>query len=264
MSEVVSGRRVVPLRRGFLNDGHWYVLSSTSLGGSGIGPAEMVLRLCAGEASFIRDMVQGGICLPLEFDGDCALDRVTFIVGELTVQEEMEWIGRIQARLEIPCGEFFILGGGGCEENWVDATSNFEAPDPHYVNFSKFKVEPGTYLVELYAFVGSMTINAAWDGDGQMTGIEESPDSLRAWWESTRPDEPFPPWLQSHLVNGAKPIYELDLLEYLIRLKPWIPGTELLAPPVESSQWCGTFEYRRDIPCPRGILSANYLQEMTD
>src|SRR5947209_5680331 len=140
-------RRLLSLREGFFNDGHWYVLSSTSLGGSGLTADQISGQLQTADPAVIQRLLRDGTCLPLFFDGDCALDGVQIVVGDLTSQEEAEWIGRIRSKLNIPCGEFMILGGA-LDEDFETAMEHFEAPDPHYVNFSKFRVEPGQYLVE--------------------------------------------------------------------------------------------------------------------
>src|SRR5262249_60048154 len=83
-----------------------------------------------------------GICLPFYIDGDCAMDSGSLVFGNLTVQEEAEWIGRNRSKLKVSCGEFMILGGA-IAEDFETALEHFEAPDPHFVNFSKFRVAPG-------------------------------------------------------------------------------------------------------------------------
>src|ERR1041384_6382190 len=122
-------RRVLNLREGFFNDGHSYMLTSTSLGGSGLSPAEIAGRL-QGNAQDVQQILRDGICIPLYFDGDCALDDAVIVIGDLTPQEDAEWIGRIRAWLNIPCGEFLFLGGG-IEEDFESAIENSEA-DPSF------------------------------------------------------------------------------------------------------------------------------------
>jgi hypothetical protein len=179
------------------------------------------------------------------------------VVGDLTPQEDAEWLGRIRSKLKIPCGEFLILGGA-LEEDIATAISNFEAPDPHFINFSKFRVDQGTYLVELYAFVTSMTMNVGWDGMGIMAAAEQSKESLVEWWETTRPGQHYPRWLRSWLVDedGGD---DLGLVDYLIRLSPW--NVEIPLPPLEPhSNWCGLFELRKPNPCPIGIPRSTLAQ----
>lgn len=243
-------RRVMFLREGFFNDGPWYVLTSTSLGGSGLSAEEISERLQSGDGPAIQQLLRDGVCLPLFFDGDCALDHAVVVLGDLTPQEEAEWIGRIRSRLEIPCGEFMVLGGA-LEEDFETAMEHFEAPDPHFVNFSKFRVPPGTYLVELYAFVTSMTVNVAWDGMGIMHQQKRSKDELARWWQTTRPGQPYPAWLDG-LLKTDDPGYDLGLLDYLIRLRP--STGEVPLPSLEpKTGWCGVFEFRKPSPCPMGI-----------
>lgn len=245
-----ASRRVMPLREGFFNDGHWYVLTSTSLGGSGMSAAEISEQLQEADPPVIEDLLRRGVCLPLFFDGDCALDSAHVVLGDLTPQEDAEWIGRIRSKLEVPCGEFLVLGGG-IEEDFEVALEHFDAPDPHFVNFCKFRVPPATYLVEVLAFVGSMTVNVAWDGMGIHQGQKQTKESLTDWWRGTRPGQPYPAWLESYLKSGMVE-YDLGLVDYLIRLAPWTEDvpTPALEP---ETHWPGVFEFRKPMPCPDGI-----------
>ncbi len=107
----------------------------------------------------MNQLLRDGICLPLYFPGDCALDDAIVVIGDLTEQEEAEWIGRLCAKLEIPCGEFLVMGGG-LEEDFEVALTQFETTDSF---FQKFRLEPGAYRVEVYAYLSSMTVNFAWE-----------------------------------------------------------------------------------------------------
>ncbi len=260
MNSSTANRHVLPLNESFFNDGFWYVLSSTSLGGSQLSPAQIVEKLQGQDTAELKQLLQAGVCLPLFFPGDCALDDAVVVIGDLTEQEEAEWIGRIQAVLNIPCGEFMVMGGGGVEEDFEVALSHFEAPDPFFVFFEKFKLQPGTYLVEVYAFLGSMTVNVAWDNPKGNAGQE----SLTGWWQRTRPNQDYPQWLTGYLENDYVDSSEFGLLEYLIRLKP-ISEAEAAQIPVPAvveengeTYWCGVFEMRRPEPCPMGIDRESY------
>ncbi len=259
MSSHTANRQVLPLNDAFFNDGYWYVLSSTSLGGSQLSPAQIAEKLENPDPARLRPLLRAGVCLPLFFPGDCALDDAVVVVGDLTEQEEAEWIGRIQATLNIPCGEFLVMGGGLAEDFEV-ALSQFEAPDPHFVFFQKFKLEPGTYLVEVYAFLGSMTVNIAW-GD-----LEDGFNSkaLTDWWRRTRPGQDYPQWLTTYLEDDYIDSSEFGLLEYLIRLTS-ISEAEAAEIPIPAlveengeTFWCGAFEMRRPEPCPLGINREAY------
>jgi len=241
-------RRVMQLRQGFFNDGPSYMLTSTGLGG--LSPQDLASRL-QGNAEDVRQVLRDGICIPLHFDGDCALDDAVIVVGDLTPQEEAEWIGRIRAWLHIPCGEFVLLGGG-LEEDFESAVQNPEA-DPSFINFCKFTVDPGKYLVEIFAFVASMSVNVAWDGMG-MHPWTQSKEAIAAWWETTRGGQPHAPWVEAFL-NGYAASDALQTLSYLIRLAPL--QEEVPLPPLDNaSNWCGIFEWRKPALCPLGIRRA--------
>jgi hypothetical protein len=244
MTDTAAPQRL-PLRKGFFNDGPFYVLTSTSLGGSELSADDFVEKLTACDRETTERLLHDGVCLPLFFEGDCALDHSQVVIGNLTAQEEAEWIGRIRGKLNIPCGEFLLQGAF---DEIEDALESFEAPDPHYINFCKFRVEPGTYLVEVYAFVGSMSVNMAWDGN-------ETGESLSAWWRDTRPGEAPPPWLESYVKEDYANGQELGLIDYVIRLSPW--GDDVPLPEISEVandfQWCGAFEMRKPEKCPAGI-----------
>jgi hypothetical protein len=251
MMTSAQNRQVIPVSDSFFNDGAWSVLSSTSLGGSGLSADEIVTKLQSEDEKDIEKLLQKGICLPLFFPGDCALDNVVIVIGDLTDQEEREWIGRIQSKLEIPCGEFLLLGGGGVEDDWEDAIAHFTAPDPDFMYFQKFKLDPGSYLVEVYAFLGSMTVNFALD--------EVKKKDWAKWFQLTDLDKAeYPDWFKFLQENEYIASEEFGLQEYLIRLSPLqkapdIPETD------EEVKWCCQFEIRPPASCPQGVLRSDLL-----
>ena len=85
----------------FFNDGHWYTFTSMSLGGMSPDDISSALRDSTGR--HIRELMENSICFPLAFDADCVLDlRTRFIIGELSEEEEAEWIACVRAPLTIP------------------------------------------------------------------------------------------------------------------------------------------------------------------
>jgi hypothetical protein len=247
MIAVGTGRQVLPPCRSFTNDGHWYALTSTSLGGSGLTSNQISERL---QTARLRHLVRDGICLPLSFDADRALDNAYIVVGDLSAAEEAEWIGRVRARLKIPCGEFLLLGGAQ-EQDFEAALKSLKPRDPHYVTYCKFAVAPGDYVVEVYAYVGGSTVSLGWDGFGSLAVAKQSQHDLAAWWERTRPGQQHPAWLRSWTLTGNVG-GELGLAGYVIRLNrsdETVPLPEVDA----DTGWCGVFEYRRPTLCPVGI-----------
>ncbi len=237
-------RQVFPLPNGFFNDGYWYVLSSPCLGGSGISTADLEATLQSHDAAQLAPLMDKGVCLPLFFPGDCALDRAVVVVGDLSAEEQAEWLGRVRSKLTIPCGDLLVLGGG-LAEDFDEAIAHPEPPDPEDTHYQRIKLPPGDYLVEVYAFVGSMTVNFAWEDD-------EDGSKLNAWWDETRPGQDRPEWMEAWAEEGYADAEEFDLLEYVIRL---IPLTEEVPLPEQETRtgWAGVFEMRRPAVCPAGL-----------
>ncbi|HEY9888272.1 MAG TPA: hypothetical protein V6D02_07705 [Candidatus Obscuribacterales bacterium] len=223
MSQSTGDRQVIPLDENFFCDGHYYVLTSASLGGSGRSPAEVSEILGQGDADGITGLLWEGVCLPLCFDGDCALDQKTLIVvGDLTPEEARDWIGRLRWKLNIPCGKLVILCGGGDADEFAEAVSGVP-PRPNYQIFQAIAVPPGDYLLEIYAYLSSMTVQMTLsEYDEHWNEIEHV--ELREWYETHQPGQ--------------------EDIGYIIRLAPLqeIPPVPTLDPEMG---WCGFFEFRR-------------------
>ncbi|AFY68111.1 hypothetical protein [Geitlerinema sp. PCC 7407] len=223
MPEERSPRQVIPLHPDFFCDGHYYVLTSVSLGGSDMPLGAIADILGYGQEAGIRDLLERGICLPLCFEGDCALDGKTlFVLGDLTAQEENDWIARLVWKLKVPCGKLLILCGGGDEGDWIDATSG-NPPKPTYRIFQVMEVPPGEYQVEVYAYLASMTVQVSLSEYDQHWNLIEH-EALRQWYEDHRPGDPE--------------------VGYIIRLTPLeaAPPFPELLPEIS---WCGNFEFRQ-------------------
>jgi hypothetical protein len=148
----------LPIDERFFCDGHYYVLTSRSLGGSGQSPEEIASLLGDASTTSIAGLLARGICLPLFFDGDCAMDSATrFVVGALGPEHERAWIGRLSATLEIPCGHLVLVAGGGDGGELAQALSG-KPPEPSYVFYQSLEVPPGTYQVDVLAYARSMTV----------------------------------------------------------------------------------------------------------
>ena len=254
--ETESNRHVIPVRETFSCDGAWYVLTSGELGGSGLSADDIGERLQSPDSKVIRELLAAGTCLPLYFPGDCALDEAVIVVGDLSGEEEREWIGRLRSTLEVPSGEF-ILVAGGLEEDFEEALTKSD-PDPDgHQSFEKVTVEPGRYLVEVYAFLGSLTTNEEWED------LPEDAEPIREWWTRTHPGEDVPQWVGSLEDEEYVDSEEFDLLEYVIRLRKLVENEPAIPLPGqdEGTQWCNVFEFRRPDPCPRGIPQKRYRDD---
>jgi hypothetical protein len=233
----------------FFCDGPGYVLTSSSLGGSGLSHDEIAHRLESSDPEIIHELLSRGICLPLYFPADCALNNAVVILGDLNEREQNEWIGRIQAMLEIPCGELVLLGGG-MEEDFDNALSN----DPNSITslYQTFKVPPGRYLVEIYAFLGSITADRA------LIDVQNRGDSVVEWCQlANQQPENYPQWLQYFLEDKWFDWNALGAQEYIIRLAPLQEHPTI--PELTEDMWCGVFTIRTPKACPQGIFRSDYV-----
>ncbi|MDX2273031.1 MAG: hypothetical protein NW237_13935 [Cyanobacteriota bacterium] len=218
-----ASRQVIPIDPEFFCDGHYYVLTSLSLGGSHLTAEQLSEQLRGGDAQTIRILLQEGICLPLFFDGDCALDHATtFVVGDLDETEEQNWIGCLTSKLHIPCGKLLLLCGGG-DPNELEEILSGKPPAPHYVIFQVIEVPPQTYRVDVYAYLSSMTVQQSLSYYDQH--FEEIVDQER---------------LDHYLANRPG----IPGTDYIIQLRPCqgeVPLPEL----VPELDWGGVFQFRR-------------------
>ncbi|AFY39051.1 hypothetical protein Lepto7376_2794 [[Leptolyngbya] sp. PCC 7376] len=251
-------RQIIPIHEGFFNDGYWYVLGSTSLGGSGLTAKEIGDRLQSHEPDVLQNLLEKGICLPLYFPADCCLDDALIVVGDLTEKEEQEWIGRLQGKLHIPCGEFMVMGGG-LPEDFEEALTQFSPSDPYNQAFQKVKVTPGTYLVEIYAFASSINADELWED------AEIDEDDILTWWDETHPNQPIPLWLKFYVGQEDEGDFDLeeDLVDYIIRLERLDDESiEVPMPKLdEDVLWCGVYDMRQHKICPEGLSRATLLQQ---
>jgi hypothetical protein len=212
-------RQTISISKEFFCDGHCYVLTSASLGGSGLTPEELSETLFAADESKVEELLRKGVCFPVCFEGDCALDGNTlFVLGDLNEPEDRDWIARLGWKLNIPCGRLILACG--CDADDLAHAVSGRPPDEHYVIFQVIEVPPAEYLVEIYAYFSSMTVQVSlgeWDDRGNYRENEE----LAAWYRLNRPG--------------------LDDIGYLIRLKPL--ESEPPMPKLDEG-WFGKFEFR--------------------
>ncbi|MBD1911667.1 MULTISPECIES: hypothetical protein [unclassified Leptolyngbya] len=186
----MSERQLIPIAKDFFCDGYYYVLTSSSLANSGLKPEELATILGESEPSHIEDVLRRGICIPLFFDGDCALDNHTiFVLGDLTEAEERDWIGRISWKLSIPCGKLILQCGGGDEEDLAHAISG-RPPEPNYQFFQVIDVLPGEYQVNVYAYLSSMTVQVFLHPFIEAEDRMQRYEAMEAWYKTHRPGPP--------------------------------------------------------------------------
>jgi hypothetical protein len=230
MTENPSQR--IHISKEFFCDGHCYLLTSQSLGGSGISPEELSQTMFSGDESKIGKLLEQGVCFPVCFEGDCALDGGTlFVIGDLNEQEEKDWVARLAWKLNIPCGKL-IFCCGCCEDELVPAAAG-EPPPKHYEIYELIDVPPGEYLVEIYAYFSSMTVQVA----------------LEDYDEDEYDPKDFALFKKDRRFLEAKKKYEwyqknrpgVDGVDYIIRLKPL--ENEPRMPRLDQG-WFEEFEFR--------------------
>ncbi|MDX2243387.1 MAG: hypothetical protein NW224_22125 [Leptolyngbyaceae cyanobacterium bins.302] len=223
MSQSLESRKEVLIDQNFFCDGHFYVLTSASLGGSTLKPEDISDTLGRGDEVEIEQLLRQGICIPLFFDGDCALDRKTlFVLGKLTPEEEHDWIGRLTWKLNIPCGKLVLLCGGGDADELAYAISG-NPPKPNYQISQVIDVVPGEYQVDVYAYLSSMTVQQSLEEYDEHWNLIEHKE-LETWYQANRPG-----------TSG---------ISYIVRLAP-LESEPPLPKLVPEMGWCGEFEFRK-------------------
>lgn len=213
MAKPAAINRKIPLDEDFFCDGAYYVLTSHSLGGSGIDPHALADTLGNSTAKAMNELLRKGVCLPLAFNGDCALDGGTlFVLGDLDEVHEKAWIGRLAGKLSIPCGKLVLLCGGSDGDGLAQAISGKPA-DEDYCIYQTIDVPPGDYRVDVLAFLESDTV-VCMDDDLDEDALQKKYRLLPKVEES-----------------------------YVVRLTP-LEGDVPLPALVKGADWPGVFEFR--------------------
>lgn len=217
MARPVACNKKVPLDSEFFCDGAYYVLTSHSLGGSGIDAHALADILGSPGESQMNDLLRQGVCLPLAFEGDCAMDGDTlFVVGDLDARHEQACIARLTGKLSIPCGRFLMLCGGGDGDGLARAISGKPA-DKDYCIYQTIDVPPGDYRVDVLAYLDSDTVMFR-DEDGDEEAIREK---------------------YAHLPTVDE--------RYVVHLTP-LDGDVPLPALIDDVEWPGVFEFRSFTP----------------
>ena len=186
-------RQTISLSKDFFCDGHCYLLTSASLGGSGLTAEEVEdILFKENKDETIERLLKKGVCLPICFPGDCALDGATvFVLGDLTEKEEQDWMARLRWKLNVPCGKLILHCG--CLAEDLEPAMAGETPDPHYTIYQVMDIPPNEYLVEIYAYRLSQTVRVELDDDGDEEDFEESSETNVDYIIRLTPLETEPP-----------------------------------------------------------------------
>ena len=254
MAETTSTKRkVVPLRENYFCDGAYYLITSSSLGG--FTPEALAAKVSGSAESDMSELISSGVCIPVAFQGDCAMDRAVIVVGELTAQEDSEWIGKITGRLKIPCGKLIVTCGGGDAETLHGAVSGKGLGASNFTDyFQVVEIPAGDYLAEVYAYYPSIHGNFFFCKD-EYDSDTEPMGEWKKWYEETRAGEPLPPWLEE-FGDYAMPGELDELVSYIIRLKPH-EGASVPEPQLDEDTGWAAFVMRKPEKAPVGVRRAD-------
>jgi hypothetical protein len=216
-----------------------------SLGG--LTPAGLA-RVWMGEGDeSVGDLVKRGAMMPMDLYQDDGY-LVRFILGELTEQEEAEWVARARGRLEVSCGQVLVSG-----ILTPDFDREFASIMPAEANGSYWagayvEVPPGSYQVEVYGYApGDLSSGWGLITDpglfGKHPGIK--PEKALDYFRRTRPSETPPAWIKDESEEGS-------YVDFIVRLAPLTgdaPGPEL------EEGGAVKWEFRKPDICPIGIRS---------
>lgn len=224
-------RQTISISNGLFCDGHCYLLTSASLGGSGLTAEEMQDILFAeNDERTTKLLLEKGVCFPICFPGDCALDgATTFVLGDLTEQEERAWMARLVWKLNVPCGKLILCCG--CLAEDLEPALTGEKPDPNYEIYQVIDVPPDEYLVEIYAFYPSQTMQVALDGE-----LDEYDDLDDDQFDEDEYGE--------RILKVEAKYREYDGAAYIIRLTPLVKAVPPPPPPKIEGGWFQQFEFR--------------------
>lgn len=211
--------RRIPIERDYFCDGHCQMFISSSFGGSNLKPYELS-DILFNDKQKANELIREGICFPVCFDGDCALDGVTvFVLGDLTEEEERDWIARIRWKLKVPCGNLALVCGFSEEE--LERVHDLKPPEENYNIYQFIDVPPAEYLVEVYAYLTSMTVQVSLLEEDSEGYVREN-EKLAEWYRKNRPG--------------------IEGVDYIIRLKP-LGDKKPKMPRIEEG-WLADFEFR--------------------
>ncbi|MEY2976551.1 MAG: hypothetical protein RLZZ435_688 [Cyanobacteriota bacterium] len=142
-------------------------------------------------------------------------------MGDLTEWQETDWIAKIECKLNIPCGKFVILCGGGDPDELEDAIS-LKPSQPNYKISQVIDVPKGEYIVEILAYYSSMTVQLSLDEYDSNFNMQENVE-LKDWYQKNRPG--------------------VQNVGYIIRFSPLNRQVNLPTLDDETG-WVGVFEFR--------------------
>ena len=189
---------------------------------------------------------------------------VRVVLGELNEQETEEWVARVRWKLNLSSGKMVISGIADEDaEYFRDMPSAIEQKDNDYLQ-CYVEVPPGEYQVEVYSYAPG-DLSTGW---GQIVdpdlftpskGIE--PESLKNYFNRTRPNEEPPAWIGYEITDDDEKLKEYATLasgypciDFIVKLSP--VSDELPIPELEDDGYLA-WEFRKPERCPLGIPRIN-------
>lgn len=142
--------------------------------------------------------IANGWAVPFELVQDDSFN-LRVVVGELSTQEQAEWVGKVQWHLLAPSNRLVLETG--LEPNLTDEEAQALA----------LEVPTGSYRVTLYAHLPGVNAWACLREAGHT-------ESLGEWFRRTRGNEPMPDWLLVRLAEapGEDPGHEHEWESFLL------------------------------------------------
>jgi hypothetical protein len=188
--------------------------------------------------------------------------RVRVTMGELTPQEQEEWVARCRWQLDLSCGQMIVTGCLGDVDEFLEMPNAIAMSEDSDELQCYVEVPPGLYQVEIYSFAPG-DLSTGW---GQIVNSSlfpptagTEPESLADYFYRTRPNTKPPAWIGLELTDNTeeqRELYaELDEMQYINFIIRLTLHLEDLSAPIIGEDGGVQWEFRKPDLCPLGILS---------
>jgi hypothetical protein len=211
--------------------------------------------------------IQDGLLIPVSlFQDDSFAIRV--VAGDaLTTQEQEEWVGRLEWRLDLAKGKLCISSGAEWLYEGLAAT---ELADDESLRI--VELPPGHYRATLYSYLGGVNGSACLD---QLAGGYGQGEPVGQWFRRTRPEDPFPEWLVYRCVAHSdndpgheqewanRPLPDAkatpELISFLLHLEPAEPSAITATAKPENGWFSVSEGARKPERCPLGLIAKDVI-----
>lgn len=240
------------------NEGTGFIVTCSRMAGKGIENGGKKWE----KAVIASDLIPVGL-----FQDDPFLVRV--VAGEsLSEQESEEWVGKIEARLNVPDGRLVI----SAVADFVEGDDGEAAEISEYVRV--IEIPKGHYEATVYAYLPGVNGAPCLD---HLAGGYKKGEKMGAWMRRTRPTVEFPDWLRHWCIAdpSADPSHEsewkgeplpddekmAEYVHFLLHLRPSAaPEGKAERPAGLEGGWFGeTTGARRPERCPLGLVARDVI-----